>query len=121
MKHVLVVALFVVVFMPRASVADIPSVDFVDGRVTELSDAVVHLAGDETITGAKTFTGNVQINNLNAGADGAVTLTTGVDAASNNNQVATTEWTNDRIIAAKGDIPVGGRDATTFTKIWIEE
>jgi len=130
MKQILVFALFLFVCGTGVSVADIPSVDLVDGKVAALSDvvdtkaddnAVVHLTGDETIAGVKTFSGNVKMNNLNANTDGAVTLTTAVADASNDNQVATTAWTNSRVTAAKGDIPVGGKDATTFTKIWIEE
>ncbi len=130
MKQILVFALFVFVCGTGVSVADIPSVDFVDDKVAGLSDvvdtkadnnAVVHLTGDEMIAGAKNFTGNVKMNNLNANTDGTVTLTTAVADASNDNQVATTVWTNARVTAAKGDIPVGGKDSTTFTKIWIEE
>ncbi|MCM1294506.1 MAG: hypothetical protein NC311_03020 [Muribaculaceae bacterium] len=117
MKQILGFALFVFVCATGVSVADIPSVDFVDGRLSQLSDvvdtkaddaAVMHLMGDEEIAGAKTFSGTV-------------TLGTAVADASNDNQVATTKWTNDRVASAKGDIPVGGKDSTTFTKIWIEE
>ncbi len=130
MKRILVLALFVFVWGTGGAVADIPSVDLVDNKVATLSDvvdtkadnnAVVHLTGDEMIAGAKNFTGNVKMNNLNANTDGAVTLTTAVADASNDNQVATTAWTNARVVAAKGEIPVGGKDSTTFTKIWIEE
>ncbi|MDE6250993.1 MAG: hypothetical protein K2M34_05200 [Alphaproteobacteria bacterium] len=130
MKQILVFALFVIMFMPHASFAEIPSVDFVDDKVSTLSDvvdtkadnaAVVHLTGDEMIAGTKTFAGNVHMNNLNANTDGAVTLTNAVVSTSNDNQVATTAWTNSRVTAAKGEIPVGGKDSTVFTKIWIEE
>lgn len=130
MKQILVFSLLLFVFGMNASFADIPSVDLVDEKVSALSDivdtkaddnAVVHLTGDEMIAGAKNFTGNVTINNLSANTDGAVTLTAPVVADSNNGQVATTGWTNGKITAAKGDIPVGGKDSTTFTKIWIEE
>lgn len=117
MKQILTFALFVVVFMPRVSVAEIPSVNFVDDKVSALSgvvklkandDAVVKLTGDQTIAGNKTF-------------GGAVMLTNTIADTSNDNHVATTKWANDRVAAAKGDIPVGGQNSTTFTKIWIEE
>ncbi len=130
MKRILVFALFLFACGTGGVVADIPSVDLVDNKVATLSDvvdtkadnnAVVHLTGDEMIAGAKNFTGNVKMNNLNANTDGAVTLTTAVADASNDNQVATTAWTNARVTAAKGEIPVGGKDSTTFTKIWLEE
>lgn len=117
MKYILVFALFVFVGGTGVLRADIPSVDLVDEKVSALSDVVdtkandadvVHLTGDEEIGGAKTFSG-------------AVTLGTAVADASNDNSVATTQWTNNRIATAKGDIPIGGKDSTTFTKIWIEE
>ena len=117
MKRVLVFALFVFVCGTSALFAEIPSVDLVDGKVSALSDivdtkaddnAVVHLTGDEIIAGDKTFSGNVAV-------------TASVADTSNDNHVATTQWTNARVTAAKGDIPVGGKDSTIFTKIWIEE
>lgn len=117
MKQILVFALFVFVCGTSVLRAEIPSVDLVDGKVSALSDivdtkaddnAVVHLTGDEIIAGDKTFSGNVAV-------------TASVADTSNDNHVATTQWTNARVTAAKGDIPVGGKDSTTFTKIWIEE
>ncbi len=110
MKQILVFALFIIAFVPGVSVAGIPSVDFVDDKVSVKADddAVVHIAGDEEISGDKTF-------------NGTVTLANAVASTSNDGQVATTAWTNDRVAAAKGDIPVGGKDSNVFTKIWIEE
>lgn len=114
MKQILVFALFVC--GTSASFAEIPSVDLVDAKVSTLSgvvdtkaddNAVVHLTGNEIIAGDKTFSGNVA-------------LTASVADTSNDNHVATTQWTNGRVTAAKGYIPVGGKDSTTFTKIWIE-
>ncbi len=117
MKRILGIALLTMFGGSGVCFASITSKDFVDGAVNQLqetvdlkadNDAVVHLTGDESIGGNKSFTGNVMV-------DG------NIDAASNNNQVATTKWTNERVTAAKGDIPVGSKDSTTFTKIWIEE
>lgn len=117
MKRILVFALFVFVGGTGVLRAEIPSVDLVDEKVSALSDVVdtkandtdvVHLTGDEDIGGVKTFSGTVM-------------LVGEVADTSNDNSVATTKWTNDRVASAKGDIPVGGKDSTTFTKIWIEE
>lgn len=117
MKRILTIALLAVVYSSGACFADITSKDFVEGAVNQLQasidlksddDAVVHLVGDESVAGNKIFTGTVKL-------DG------NIDAASNDNSVATTKWTNDRVTSAKGDIPVGAKDSTTFTKIWIEE
>ncbi len=37
-----------------------------------------------------------------------------------NNQVATAKWTEEKIDAARGVIPVGGADGDETAKIWIE-
>lgn len=50
----------------------------------------------------------------------SITQETDVAESSNNNQVATTKWTNKKIDSARRTIPVGGPTATEYAEIWIE-
>lgn len=69
---------------------------------------VVHIQGDETISGEKTFSGSLSMANA-------------LDENSNDNHVATTQWTNSKVESAKGSVPVGSADSDTFIKVWIAE
>lgn len=176
--------------LPFMAMADIASIEYTDNGLAVKADdsVVVHKAGAETISGAKTFTDtitstksgyilssdNIGIRNtanplvglISNGAgeylaylqatgvtaddavlylgptstkamafkvsDGAIsmpnsltvansiTVKSDVATTSDNNQVATTKWTNDKIDAARGMIPVGGANSSEMAQIWVE-
>ena len=68
---------------------------------------MVHIDGSEEIKGAKTFSGGVFVKS-------------DIEEDNNTNQLATTKWTNEKIQAARGRIPLGGEDAEPSVQIWVE-
>lgn len=96
--------------------ADIVSVEYTDQIVNVLqkqieqkadSRTVVHINGNETIQGEKTFSGPVKVS-------------AEIVNDSDDNSVATTKWTNDRIDDVRGTVRVGGPDSEQYVQMWVE-
>ena len=89
----------------------------IKAKIDEVDGLVVHKAGAETITGAKTFEGNITAKNVTMSGD--VLSTKNIDITDNSNRVATTKFVNTygdtNLVHKTGNIIETITGAKTFT------